>query len=102
MAMRGLEDYGHATKGPPPTVTNHYTQLHRGEISHMAEQSGTGPYTDEEWEYASQRVQAIREQATTNPVAADAEARKYAEITNRVQTSRATTSHCPPATAPTD
>ena len=54
----------------------------------MAEQSGPGPYTDEEWQKASQRVRAIREQATTNPVAADAEARKYAEITNRVQTPR--------------
>ena len=34
-------------------------------------------------------MQAIREQARTNPVAAAAEARRYAEITNRVQTLRA-------------
>ncbi|MCY4621013.1 MAG: helix-turn-helix transcriptional regulator [bacterium] len=55
----------------------------------MAEEKGTGAYTDEEWERASERVQAIREQATANPVAAAAEARRYAEITNRVQTLRA-------------
>lgn len=50
----------------------------------MPEQNGTDAYTDEEWERASERVQAIREQAMANPVAAAAEARKYAEITNRV------------------
>ena len=55
----------------------------------MTEESRTGPSTDEEWEYASQRVRAIREQATANPVAAAAEARRYAEIANRVQTLRA-------------
>ena len=55
----------------------------------MAEKKGTGPYTDEEWERASERVQAIREQAMANPVAAAAEARRHAEITNRVQTLRA-------------
>ena len=55
----------------------------------MTEKKGTGAYTDEEWEKASERVQAIREQATANPVAAAAEARRYAEITNRVQTLRA-------------
>ena len=55
----------------------------------MTEQKGPGPHTDEEWENASERVQAIREQARTNPVAAAAEARRYAEITNRVQTLRA-------------
>lgn len=55
----------------------------------MAEEKGTGAYTDEEWGRASERVQAIREQATANPVAAAAEARRYAEITNRVQTLRA-------------
>lgn len=55
----------------------------------MAEQNGPGLYTDEEWGRASERVQAIREQATANPVAAATEARRYAEITNRVQTLRA-------------
>ena len=54
----------------------------------MTERRGTGPYTDEEWDGASEQVQAIREQATANPVAAAAEARKYAEIANRVQTLR--------------
>jgi len=77
------------SRGRPPMVTYHEAQLHRGETSHMTEQSGTGPYADEEWENASQRVRAIREQATANPVAADAEARRYAEIANRVQTLRA-------------
>ena len=55
----------------------------------MAEKKGTEAYTDEEWERASERVQAIREQAMANPAAAAAEARQYAEITNRVQTLRA-------------
>ena len=51
----------------------------------MPEENGSGAYTDEEWERASERVQAIREQAMANPVAAAAEAHKYAEITNRVR-----------------
>ena len=50
----------------------------------MPEENGSGAYTDEEWERASERVQAIRERAMANPVAATAEARRYAEITNRV------------------
>ena len=54
----------------------------------MTGRRGPGPYTDEEWERASERVQSIREQARANPGAAAAEARKYAEITNRVQTPR--------------
>jgi len=63
--------------------------MDRGEHSRMTEDKGSGPYTDEEWKDASERVQAIREQASTNPVAAAAEARRYAEITNRVQPPRA-------------
>ena len=59
----------------------------------MTERRGPGPYTDEEWEYASQRVQAIREKARANPVAAAAEARRYAEITNRVQRHDLSDSH---------
>ena len=55
----------------------------------MTERRGPGPYTDEEWDGASEQVQAIREQARANPVAAAAEARRYAEVTNRVQTLRA-------------
>ena len=55
----------------------------------MAEEKGTGAYTDKEWERASERVHAIRERAMANPIAAAAEARQYAEITNRVQTLRA-------------
>ena len=44
--------------------------IRRGEYLCMADEQGTGAYADEEWEGASERVQAIREEAMANPVAA--------------------------------
>ncbi|MCY4368511.1 MAG: XRE family transcriptional regulator [bacterium] len=55
----------------------------------MAENRGPDEYSEEEWATTSDRVQAIRRSAMANPVVAAAEARKYAEITRRVQTLQA-------------
>ena len=52
----------------------------------MTQSTGADNYTAEEWATAEERVQAIRERTLANPVAAAAEARKYTEISNRVQT----------------
>ena len=55
----------------------------------MTESVGNEKYTEREWEAASERVGAIRERTLSEPVAAATEARKYAEITRRVQTLQA-------------
>ncbi len=55
----------------------------------MSENKGANEYSEEEWATTSERVRAIRREATANPVVAEAEARKYAEITKRVHTLRA-------------
>ena len=55
----------------------------------MTESKGANDYSEEEWATTSERVQAIRQRVIANPVAAAAEARKYDEITKRVQTLRA-------------
>lgn len=54
----------------------------------MTESVGDESYTEEEWDTALERLGAIRERMISDPVAAGAEARKYAEITKRVQTPR--------------
>ena len=55
----------------------------------MAQTPEDHSHIGEAWYKASERVEAIRERALSDPVAAAAEARKHAEITKRVQTLRA-------------
>lgn len=50
----------------------------------MAEGKDAEDHTEQEWEIASDRVEAIRERVLAHPIAAAAEHRKYSEITRRV------------------
>lgn len=57
-------------------------------LSTLAEVSGG--YSDDDWDKATERVEATRQHVrATNPAAAEAEAKAYAAISARVQTLRA-------------
>ena len=48
-----------------------------------------GPYTDEDWRLATERVREIRKRVLADPRIAELEDRKYAEITRQVQNLKA-------------
>lgn len=54
-------------------------------LEYLDQATSDGPYTDEDWRLATERVREIRERVLADPRIAELEDRKYAEIARRVQ-----------------
>lgn len=54
-------------------------------LEYLDQATSDGPYTDEDWRLATERVREIRKRVLADPRIAELENRKYAEITRRVQ-----------------